>query len=169
MSREKIDCIYETVKKINHAYELWATAHDLTLYELQIYYEMVKNDSEAMTQKDLCQKLDAPKTSINSIIKKQLNTGYIKMQTNPQNKREKIISLTTSGQVFAQALIQPLFQYEEEAATMLDEKEMAAAITIQNQFADTLLQKVEKKQEQEETTLQKEYLTKHTKSLEKSI
>ena len=65
------------------------------------------------------------------------------MQTNPQNKREKIISLTTSGQVFAQALIQPLFQYEEEAATMLDEKEMAAAITIQNQFADTLLQKVQ--------------------------
>ena len=144
MSREKIDRIYESVKKINHAYEVWAVAHGLTLYELQLYYEMLKSGEEAVTQRDLCQKMDAPKTSINSIIKKQLNTGYIEMQTNPQNKREKIISLTSSGQDFAKALIEPLLHYEEEAAAMLSDEEMDAAIAAQSQFAEILLQKVQK-------------------------
>lgn len=144
MSREKIDRIYESVKKINHAYEVWAVAHGLTLYELQLYYEMLKSEEETVTQKDLCHKMDAPKTSINSIIKKQLSTGYIEMQTNPQNKREKVISLTKSGQVFAQALVQPLLRYEEEAAAMLSDKEIDAAIAAQSQFANILLQKVQK-------------------------
>ncbi len=144
MSREKIDLIYESVKKINHAYEVWAVTHGLTLYELQLYYEMLRSGGDTITQRDLCQKMDAPKTSINSIIKKQLSTGYIEMQTNPQNKREKVISLTKSGQVFAQALVQPLLRYEEEAAAMLSDKEIDAAIAAQSQFANILLQKVQK-------------------------
>ena len=105
---------------------------------------MLKSGEEAVTQRDLCQKMDAPKTSINSIIKKQLSTGYIEMQTNPQNKREKIISLTSSGQDFAKALIEPLLHYEEEAAAMLSDEEMDAAIAAQSQFAEILLQKVQK-------------------------
>ena len=147
MNREKIDRIYESVRKINHAYEVWAAAHGLTLYEMQIYYVILSKGEDAITQKNLCMELDAPKTSINSIIKKQLRAGYIEMQTNPQNKREKIISLTRQGQVFAESLIQPLFRYEEEAAEMLDDEEMEAAIVAQNRFADLLLGKVEKNYE----------------------
>ena len=71
-----------------------------------------------ITQKELCQKLDAPKTSISSMIKRQLKTGYIEMKTNPENKREKLISLTDSGKAFARKLIQPLFQYEEETKSL---------------------------------------------------
>lgn len=147
MNREKIDRIYESVRKINHAYEVWAAAHGLTLYEMQIYYVILNKGADTITQKNLCTELDAPKTSINSIIKKQLQTGYIEMQTNPQNKREKIISLTRRGQAFAESLIQPLFQYEEEAAEMLNDEEMEAAIVAQNRFADLLLGKVEKNYE----------------------
>ena len=143
MNRDKIDRIYESVRKINQAYEIWASDHGLTLYEMQIYYVMLRNEKTAITQKDLCLELDAPKTSINSIIKKQLKTGYIEMNVNPQNKREKMISLTESGQKFAKKLIQPLFQYEEEVAAMLDDDEMEAAIVAQNRFADLLLGKVE--------------------------
>lgn len=144
MNRDKIDRIYESVRKINQAYEIWASAHGLTLYEMQIYYVMLQKERTAITQKELCMELDAPKTSINSIIKKQLKTGYIEMNVNPRNKREKMISLTESGQAFAEKLIQPLFRYEEEAVAMLDDDEMEAAIVAQNQFADLLLGKVEK-------------------------
>ncbi len=145
--RNKIDRIYEAVRKINQAYEIWAAAHGLTLYEMQIYYVMSEKGDAVITQKALCMELDAPKTSINSIIKKQLQTGYIEMNVNPQNKREKVLSLTESGQKFAKELIEPLFQYEEEAASMIDELEMEAAIKAQNRFADILLGKVGDKNE----------------------
>ena len=147
MLRNKIDRMYEAVRKINQAYEKWAALHGLTLYEMQIYYEMIKGGETVITQKDLCQKLDAPKTSVNSIIKKQLQAGYIEMNVNPLNKREKVISLTDSGQKIAKELIEPLFQYEEEAAGQIRNDEMETAIETQNRFADILLGKVEQKNE----------------------
>ncbi|MBU5488709.1 hypothetical protein KQI77_11285 [Clostridium sp. MSJ-8] len=64
MLRNRIDRMYEAVRKINQTYEIWASSHGLTLYEMQIYYEMMKNKDEIVTQKDLCLKLDAPKTSM---------------------------------------------------------------------------------------------------------
>lgn len=147
MNRDKVDRMYEAVRKTNQIYEIWSAAHGLTLYEMQIYYELIKNGGAAITQKDLCLKLDAPKTSINSIIKKQLQSGRIEMNVNSLNKREKMLSLTDDGQKFARKLIEPLLQYEEEAASMIDDKEMEAAIMIQNRFADILLEKVEMKHE----------------------
>ncbi len=145
MTRNRIDRMYDAVRKINQVYEKWSALHGLTLYEMQIYYEMVKSTEAVVTQKDLCMKLDAPKTSINSIIKKQLQAGYIEMKVNPSNKREKVLSLTRSGQKFAKELIEPLFQYEEAAAAQISSDEMEAAIETQNRFADILLGKVERK------------------------
>lgn len=147
MARDTIDRMYEAVRKINQVYEKWSALHGLTLYEMQIYYEIMKSGEAVITQKDLCQKLDAPKTSVNSIIKKQLQAGYIEMNVNPSNKREKVISLTKAGQKFAKELIEPLFQYEEEAAGQICDDEMETAIETQNRFADILLGKVEQKNE----------------------
>lgn len=145
LNRNKIAQIYEADRRINRVYEIWSAAHGLTLYEMQIYYVIMEQKSRTITQKDLCQELDAPKTSINSIIKKQLKTGYIEMNVNPLNKREKVISLTESGKLYAEQLIQPLFQYEEEAVSMLKDEEIEMAIMVQNKFADLLLDKIEVK------------------------
>lgn len=145
--RNKIDRMYEAVRKINQVYEKWAALHGLTLYEMQIYYEIMKSGETEITQKDLCRKLDAPKTSVNSIIKKQLQAGYIEMKVNPLNRREKMISLTKSGLKIAKELIEPLLQYEEEAAGQICDDEMEIAIETQNRFADILLGKVEQKDE----------------------
>ncbi len=142
-NREKIDRIYESAQKIDQVYDVWATKHKLTLYEMMMFYEIFQKENREITQKELSMKLGAPKTSVNSLIKKQLNAGYIWMQVNPQNKREKIISLTESGERFARNLVQPLFQYEEEVIGMLDVRDVEIVITVQNKFADILLSKME--------------------------
>ena len=142
MKQTKIEQLCESARKIDHVYEVWATAHGLTSCEMQIYYVIMKKEKAVITQKELCMELDAPKTSINSIIKKQLNAGYIEMHPNPENRREKMISLTESGRRFAENLVFPLSRYEEEAAEMLDEKEIEAVVTVQNRFAELLLEKI---------------------------
>ena len=143
MNKDKVDRIYESARKIDQAYEVWATKHKLTLYELLMFYEIFQKENMEITQKDLSMKLGAPKTSVNSLIKKQLQAGYIEMRINPQNKREKIISMTESGEHFAKSLVQPLFQYEEEAMEMLDDRDVEIVIATQNKFADILLSKME--------------------------
>ncbi len=145
MSREKINLIYDAVKKVNRAYEVWASNHGLTLYEMQIYYVILESGNRMITQKDLCTQLDAPKTSINSIIKKQLKTNRIEMEVNPLNKREKIIVLTEEGKQFAEELILPLFRYEEDAVSAILDNDLEIAISVENKFADNLLKKVNQK------------------------
>lgn len=145
MSREKINLIYDAVKKVNRAYEVWASNHGLTLYEMQIYYVILESGNRMITQKDLCTQLDAPKTSINSIIKKQLKTNRIEMEVNSLNKREKIIVLTEEGKQFAEELILPLFRYEEDAMSAISDNDLEIAISVENKFADNLLKKVNQK------------------------
>lgn len=142
MERIKINKIYDAVKKVNRAYEIWAAKHGLTLYEMQIYYVIVENGGGAITQKDLCTQLDALKTSINSIIKKQLKTNRIEMSVNPLNKREKVITLTKEGEKFANNLVLPLFEYENEIVSKIDEKELEIAVKVENDFANGLIEKV---------------------------
>lgn len=142
MNRSKINKIYDAVKNVDRAYEVWASSHGLTLYEMQIYYVILENGGCAITQKDLCTKLDAPKTSINSIIKKQLNANRIEMEVNPTNKREKIIILTHEGKKFAEDIILPLFKYEEEALSFISDNEFETAVSVQTRFANNLLKKV---------------------------
>ena len=143
MNRDKINRICESVQKVNQVYEVWAGKHKLTLYEMLMFYEIFQKENMEITQKELSIKLEAPKTSVNSIIKKQLNAGYIEMRVNPQNKREKIISLTENGERYAEKLIRPLLQYEEEAVGMLEDREVETIIAAQNKFADILLSKME--------------------------
>ncbi len=142
MKENQVDQIYEAVRKINHAYEVWALHHGLTLYEMQVYYIMMSKEQQRITQKDLCKKLDAPKTSMNSIIKKQVQRGYIELNVNSDNRREKIVTLTNKGKEFAETLILPLYRYEQDAFDTLDKQAVQTTITIQNQFADQLLKKV---------------------------
>lgn len=91
---------------------------------------------------DKSTKLDAPKTSINSIVKKQIKAGYIEMNVNPKNKREKMLSFTSSGRKFAKNLIQPLVQYEDEATEMLMDEEMETAIMTQVKFVSLWTKKI---------------------------
>ena len=121
----------------------------MTLYEMQIYYRITKRSLQKeqayITQKELCDELDAPKTSINSIIKRQLKTGYIEMEVNPANRQEKIISLTETGKQYARELVLQLFQSEEEAAAQFTEQEMTEVLRMQEKFADALAKSMEEK------------------------
>ena len=137
-NRERVDQIYEAVRCVNDVYEEWASAHGLTLYEMQIYYVIIGRQQMSITQKRLCEELDAPKTSINSIIKKQLQAGYIELRVNQQNKREKIVSLTESGASYARELIMPLMEMEEAAVAQFEDAAVENVIHTQGVFAGKL-------------------------------
>lgn len=141
-NREYVDLIYDSVKQINSVYEKWSLKHGLTLYEMQVYYVLLQKKEERITQKELCEILDAPKTSVNSMIKKQIQQGYVELCVNEKNKREKIVKLTQDGMVFAKQLILPLFKMEEEAISMLDMNKIEQAIDVQLRFANALREKM---------------------------
>ena len=50
-NREKIDRIYESAQKIDQVYDVWATKHKLTLYEMMMFYEIFQKENSEITQK----------------------------------------------------------------------------------------------------------------------
>lgn len=76
---------------------------DIALFTLQIIYE-----SKECIQNDLAEKLSLPKQTICSILDNFEKKGYIKRQINPEDKRNRLISLTKKGTIFAKPIIEDL-------------------------------------------------------------
>lgn len=138
--RDYLNKLYEAVLAIENTYNNWSKEHGLVYYDMQLYYNLMESPERRLTQKELVKNLQAPKTSINSIVKRQLAKGYIAMNVNPDNQREKFISLTPAGETYAKQLILPLFEQEEQAIAKISHKKIADAIATLSSFAK-LLQK----------------------------
>lgn len=123
--REDINCLYEAVRSIDKIYENWAKTQGIGYYDMLLYYVLVENEGQGMTQKQFCEELDVPKTTVNSIVKNQLHLGYIQLEINPDNRKEKIITLTPKGAEYANKLILPLFEIEKKAISLLSKQDIA--------------------------------------------
>ena len=96
---------------LNEVYRLMLTTNRC----IGVYYEIAKkmgikentlllldilSDQKQHSQKQICDDWHIPKTTLNTIIKECVKSGYIVLL--PQsNSKEKLISLTESGQIFA--------------------------------------------------------------------
>ncbi|WP_295182799.1 hypothetical protein [Veillonella sp.] len=84
------------------------------------------------------EQIQAPKTTINSLVKRHLAKKYISMTTNPDNQREKLIQLTPTGKEFAKELILPLFKQEELAVTELSTERIEETIKTLKEFGEII-------------------------------
>ncbi|MDO5048197.1 MAG: MarR family winged helix-turn-helix transcriptional regulator [Anaerococcus sp.] len=63
---------------------------------------------EEVTQKSLCMKLKAPKTTINSSIKNLEDKGLINLVLSDKDKRKKILVLTEKGDRHRREILKPI-------------------------------------------------------------
>ena len=134
--RKRLYRLYDSINRTSKIYEAWSRKHGLTYVEMQLFYSLLEDD-EKITQKDLCDYLEAPKTTINSIVKKYLNQQYIQLEVNPVNKKEKFISLTQEGKQYA-SFILPLFEIEENLMKKISDDELNQVEHILSFYADEL-------------------------------
>lgn len=95
----------------NEVYRLMLTTNRC----IGVYYEIAKkmgikentlllldilSDKKQHSQKQICDDWHIPRTTLNTIIKECVRSGYIVLLAQ-SNSKEKLISLTESGQIFA--------------------------------------------------------------------
>lgn len=128
MEKNAISKIYDSIRSINRAYEVYAQGYGLSLYELRVYYYLYENDFKPLIQKELSLALNLPKTSISSLINKQVRDGYMELKYSKRSGREKIISLTEEGIEFATNIIKPIYRYENSLTKKLDEDSLSLTL-----------------------------------------
>ena len=83
--------------KIDAAYEAIAKKYDMTYNALMMVYLM--EETKNITQKQICDELHLPKSTVHSILLDFIQQGYVSL-TEGNNKKEKFINITESGMCF---------------------------------------------------------------------
>jgi DNA-binding MarR family transcriptional regulator len=109
---EQLQLYYSLWKESNVIYEEWAKSQGLSSNSLLIL-ESFYYDGDQCTQKSISQKWMIPKQTINTILKEFESKGYVEFHSLPEDKRNKLIQLTSKGREFTETIISRLLEKEK--------------------------------------------------------
>ena len=119
--RNEIRRIMIAVNVIDGAYEQIAKKIGIKENTLALLYAL--DDGKSHSQKEICEEWLIPKTTLNTIVKECVETGYIFLNHN-NHKKQKEICLTEKGQQFAKKILGQV--YELEACAMRNTLEVTS-------------------------------------------
>jgi DNA-binding MarR family transcriptional regulator len=135
--KHQMKAVNTVVNRINELYSKWAKSHGLNYHSLMVLYAM--NDKESCTQKKISEEWLIPKQTIHTILKDFLHKGFVVFETDPKDKREKMIRFTKEGKAYAQTILVPLYEMEEKVVQKMG-KEMAHMLFESNRLFCELLE-----------------------------
>lgn len=136
--KETIDHSYEFWFGMNSVYEKWTKDNGLTSNSVMILY-LTKNSNQFITSKLIIDKLYLSKQTVNSVLNSMEKDGLLVRKINENNKREKLIVLTSKGNEFADKILRDLYDYESKAYSQLTEYERTMFVEICNKLLKALL------------------------------
>lgn len=126
--------LFRELDNLYHNYAKSCGLSDSTLWILYSIYE----DKEIHTQKDLCESWSYSKQTVNSSMKNLIANGYIKLTALSENRKNKQMVLTESGEELVQRFIAPLMNAEQNAFSRLSSDEQNKFLKLTKKHVDLL-------------------------------
>lgn len=108
--QNKFDQLAQIIANFTKIYAHFAQKNNLSYNELHFLFYLAQTVQAAPS--DISQRWSIPKQTINSICNKFSKKGLITIKTNSDDKRKKIISLTTQGSQFIDPLVKKITNAE---------------------------------------------------------
>ena len=93
-----------------------------------------------MTQKNICDFYGFPKQTVSGIVHQLMDQGYVILEANTKDKREKLVVFTEAGTAYAKALLTPLYEAEQYVFSAIGEDKISQMLDTIDIF-NTLLKK----------------------------
>ena len=126
--------LFRELDNLYHNYAKSCGLSDSTLWILYSIYE----DKEIHTQKDLCESWSYSKQTVNSSMKNLIANGYIKLTALSENRKNKQMILTESGEELVQRFIAPLMNAEQNAFSRVSSDEQNKFLKLTKKHVDLL-------------------------------
>ena len=124
----------QTIEKI---YEEYAKSVGLTYMSLTVLHIICDcGVDEQCTQKLITEKSHYNKQVVNVIIKGFYEKGHILLEELKEDRRNKQIILTEKGKNYAEEILSPLWEIEEQALSVLKDSERAHLLEMLARCAD---------------------------------
>ncbi len=130
MQEEITDLIrkyYDDWFEINKIYYIWAKKHNISQKTLFVLYEIL-NSEAACTQTLICDHTSYKKQTVSQILSSLEKQKLIKREVNKTDKRNRFITLTPEGEVYARTFMEELKATEIKAFMLLTPKERKTVI-----------------------------------------
>ena len=116
----------------NRFYHLWAKQYGLTNLSLLVLYVISANEN--CTQHLITEKLSVPKQTVCSILDNFEKSGYITKSIDSKDKRNKIITFTEKGIIFAKPILDDLKKLDIELINCLTKEEIDSYLLYQSKI-----------------------------------
>lgn len=114
---------------IEKIYEDYAKSIGLTYMSLTVL-QIIYHSHKTCTQKNICEDSHYNKQIVNSIIKAFYDKGYIELKEMPEDRRNKNVTLTSSGRKYADDILLPLSEIEEKALSVISDNEKEQLVSL---------------------------------------
>lgn len=133
-----MDSYYEYWFGMSAFYETWARKRGLTANGLFALYVIHENPAHC-TQRLICEKLLLPKQTVNTILESFEKKGYVLKKVVEEDRRNKHLILTPSGQSYTDELLAELFCFEARALQNMQSAERTQLLESSHLFLKQLL------------------------------
>lgn len=130
-------------KKMNGLYHGYAKKVGLSDAAFWLLYSLYEHDNFC-TQKDLCDEWCFTPQTLNSALKALEQKGFISLEPVPNNKKNKRVCFTESGEKLTADTVVPLVRAEERAFERLTENERTALLSITQKQIEILTEEINK-------------------------
>lgn len=129
-----LDQLDASISRIESFIETWTKQQGLNYNTFAILYTLATKGS--CTQKQIAIEWYLPKQTVFSICKTLINDGFLVIKENPDDKREKFISLTQKGKDYALPLAQKANEFSHQVFCAYGEKRMQFLLSEMNALSD---------------------------------
>lgn len=130
-------------KEGNEIYHRLARHYGLSDSAFWILYTLRESEGP-VSQTQLCRELYLSKQTVNSALKNLEEAGYLRLESVPDNRKNKEIRLTPMGEELLRRTVDPVFAMEERAFQRLTEEEREAILHLGRRNLDLLREEAER-------------------------
>lgn len=117
---------------INAKHSLMTIAEQYNLTVMQMYTLCLLEADKAIPMTSLTAMLYCDASNVTGIVDRLFNQKYIKREENPQDRRAKLITLTTKGAKLCEKITQALTAYQPVSIQGLSDSQKAQLLSLLN-------------------------------------
>ena len=110
------------INQIRGSWVQLAKKFNINYHEMLLLYHLYSNGS--CTQKLICEYYLVPKQTVNNIVMEMKDRGFIEMGFAPNNRKEKVLVLTPSGEEYIASLVASMNNVEKDMSEKMGEEKM---------------------------------------------
>lgn len=130
------------ISQINGMSNSWAQEHGINPYKLKPLYALYLEPG--ITQKKISETCAIPKQTVSNAIRELKAKGYVILENDAKDKREKHIVLTESGKRYLMEMIAPAAEMENRIIARMGRDTYLSLLDGLKNYAEALTQEIVK-------------------------